>query len=1095
MSIWSLLGTSWIRSQKYSRSHARTVQQSRRFRPGQLHPLERVAQFEELEDRLVLYSHFDIDPLSPYGEALIDFHGEDLQGKDGVLSSVSFDLALLYNEYEDFIEAGGENGFTSSNSMVQMDRTGNYVLIDMALTTDATSTLSSLESIGFVVNGTYGRLASGFLPIGAIAEFAGFQELQYAAATSAALNVGSVTSQADVSMLSDEARAEFGVDGSGITVGVLSDSFNFLGGYGSDIDSGDLPDDVIILSDSGTSDEGRAMAQLIYDVAPGVDLAFHTAFGGMADFASGIVQLATDAGADVIVDDVIYFAEPMFQDGIIAQAVDQVVGMGVSYFSSAGNSGRASYESAYRNSGINLGSEGDNIITEYENFFAHDFNPGVDVDIYQTVTFPSFGAPMSFQWDDSFFSASGVGAETDMDIAFFDMDGNFITGSFDANIGGDAYELLQGFGQVQIAIGKYAGPDPTMVKYVVFDSDFVMNEYNTASGTAFGHANAAGAEAVGAAYYLETPEFGVDPPLVEDFSSAGQIPILFDTDGNRLGSPEYRATPGITAPDGTNTTFFGFDSDGDGFPNFFGTSAAAPHAAAVAALMLNMAGGPGTMTPAEQYSFLEMTAVDMNDPSTPGFDVGFDYATGYGLVNAFDAVQAVQIAYPQAPVADADGYYILGTRDMIRLDGSGSFDVNQPDETLTYLWDYGADGDYDAVGINPYFTTADLEGNSYVKVRLKVIDDGGLVDTDITRVYAEDESQLRIRGSVYGVVGQRRTLTLDLVGPATNQDDYVYTVNWGDGTASQTFTGPDGLKVTKIYNRVGDYKVRVTATHSVTGLKTSDTHHFRIGLIQQQGDDVAITGTNGDDDFRVVTRPGQDRVEIYLNRVSLGVYTVPGTVYAIGMKGDDRFRADDGTYNVYWDGGRGNDVSYTYGGNDTIYGYTGDDRIYDYGGKNYINAGSGNNTVNSGSGNDRIIAGSGNDRITDIGGDNEISAGDGDNQIFTRRGNDYIMTGSGSDRVIDDGGNNYITVGDGSNVVRTGVGSDTILGGAQDDNIYADGELFSGLYNYISTFGGNDYIVAWGFSFIDSGLGDDFIFANNLLDDDDDLFSLLARSR
>ena len=93
------------------------------------------------------------------------------------------------------------------------------------------------------------------------------------------------------------------------------------------------------------------MMQIIHDGAPGAGQAFHTAFGGQADFALGIQELAgcpvgsepgcTPGGvaADVIVDDVIYFSEPMFQDGIIAQAVDHVAGAGVSYFSSAGNYG------------------------------------------------------------------------------------------------------------------------------------------------------------------------------------------------------------------------------------------------------------------------------------------------------------------------------------------------------------------------------------------------------------------------------------------------------------------------------------------------------------------------------------------------------------------------------------------------------------------------------------------------------------------------------------------------------------------------------------------------------------------------------------
>ena len=56
---------------------------------------------------------------------------------------------------------------------------------------------------------------------------------------------------------------------------------------------------------------------------PGSPQAFYTAFVSEEDFADGIRALAT-AGSKVIVDDIIYFAEPMFEDGIIAQAVDDV---------------------------------------------------------------------------------------------------------------------------------------------------------------------------------------------------------------------------------------------------------------------------------------------------------------------------------------------------------------------------------------------------------------------------------------------------------------------------------------------------------------------------------------------------------------------------------------------------------------------------------------------------------------------------------------------------------------------------------------------------------------------------------------------------
>jgi hypothetical protein len=59
---------------------------------------------------------------------------------------------------------------------------------------------------------------------------------------------------------------------------------------------------------------------------------------GDADFANNIRALRK-AGCDIIVDDIIYFREPVFQDGIIAQAVNDVTASGALYFSSAGNEG------------------------------------------------------------------------------------------------------------------------------------------------------------------------------------------------------------------------------------------------------------------------------------------------------------------------------------------------------------------------------------------------------------------------------------------------------------------------------------------------------------------------------------------------------------------------------------------------------------------------------------------------------------------------------------------------------------------------------------------------------------------------------------
>ena len=82
-----------------------------------------------------------------------------------------------------------------------------------------------------------------------------------------------------------------------------------------------------------------------------IALGFHSGFAGQAAFADGILALARDFGADVIVDDVIYFDEPFFQDGVVARAVDTVHDAGVVYVAAAGNAGRRGYAAPFRNEG------------------------------------------------------------------------------------------------------------------------------------------------------------------------------------------------------------------------------------------------------------------------------------------------------------------------------------------------------------------------------------------------------------------------------------------------------------------------------------------------------------------------------------------------------------------------------------------------------------------------------------------------------------------------------------------------------------------------------------------------------------------------
>jgi hypothetical protein len=658
--------------------------------------------------------------------------------KTGTTAKIGPILANLSAEYKEAAAKGVKpKTFKSTNKTLRIG--AGRIAID-AYATDGAAFTKSLRTLGATNITQVGPLVSATVPVAAldrIAALATLRQARPALATARALPEIAV-SQGDVTLNGPEARASFGVDGGGIPVGLISDSFGcnppaFLPGAPTttlEQDLGkELPSDVTILSEGECplSDEGRGMGQIVYDVAPGSPQLFHTAFNGQLDFAEGILRLA-DAGAKVIVDDIIYFAEPMFSDGMVGQAADLATAAGATYFSSAGNQARQSYEDDFRgvnvltNAGKNLNG-GKSTIRRF-----HDFDPGPGVSILQ----PVFIAPdaeagltiVSFQWDQPHLTATtyarlkagddpalAVGATSDLDLVFFDYKGHVvplcppgvsrgitcqITG--DRNIGGDAVDLgiLYYSGKLEaklfyVGFVVSGGADPGHVKYVynVSQGDFGVLAFDTQSGSAYGHSNAAGTISVGAASWYATVPFstsGLVPPndtqtpaidlspcapgCLNDFSSAGDIPVYFDRFGNRLAAPERRYNPSVTGPDGGNTSFFlsdssyddddgdglnspfstfisGLDEPGDEFPNFFGTSASAPHVAAVAALMLQR--NP-TLAPAEVRSILEATARPLDkrftsdrpliiNPIVPGDD-GYNDDAGVGLVDAEAAVGA-----------------------------------------------------------------------------------------------------------------------------------------------------------------------------------------------------------------------------------------------------------------------------------------------------------------------------------------------------------------------------------------------------------------------------------------------------------------------
>ena len=422
---------------------------------------------------------------------------------------------------------------------------------------------------------------------------------------------------AQVQQALDESAAN--ASGAGIKVGVLSDSFNDLGGYADDQADGALPA-VQVLADisSGGTDEGRAMLQVVHDIAPSANLAFYTADEGEQAFANGILALAA-AGCKVICDDVSYFDEPFFGGGVIAQAIQTVEAEGVTYITSAGNNASNAYQGAWTPTSGSF--DGWNL-SDTQNFGGN---------VVQTVSIATDSnetVPLLFEWNQAYGTATAGGVHVLVfhngtiygDYANYDSNNGEVNNPW-------IYVPLPS-GTYQIAIENEAGPNPGLIKEISEGDGWPVTISDANTGTVFGHALTPGVITVGAVSTADTPAFGFGTPISEGFSSSGAgSELLYASNGTALSSPEVISPVAVSSVDNIATTVSG------GLGDFYGTSAASASLAGVAALIL--AADP-YLTPAQVEQIMEETAVPMSNSAI----------SGSGLVNVNAAVAAATALLP-----------------------------------------------------------------------------------------------------------------------------------------------------------------------------------------------------------------------------------------------------------------------------------------------------------------------------------------------------------------------------------------------------------------------------------------------------------------
>ena len=492
-------------------------------------------------------------------------------------------------------------------------------------------------------------------------------QAQAPASPSSACPQGIAVSEGDTQLKAGPARSTYHIDGSGVKVGILSDSYSrdatAVTTAAQDVASGDLPGPAnpcgyptatTVISESlGTgTDEGRAMLQIVHDLAPGSNLAFASAFNGLFQFADNIRALRT-WGADIIADDVFYFIEPFYQEGPVNVAISDVVHRGAAYFALAGNNNQivggkdvGSYETlAYRPTTIPSFMAGHG----YDS--CHNFNPAGS-DNRDGLTVNAGGVlTIDLQWNQPWF-----GVTTDLDMYLTDAAGALVAGSNSDNPGPTgsqvpfeffSYANNTGVAQTfNLYICRSTGTGDTAAprfKWLMVQGTRGLTAvtYSTSSGgdtigpTVFGHSSSNDGLSVAAVPYNNSSQ-------PETYTSLGPAthyygPVIGTAPAGAI-SPVTLPQPDFAATDGGCNTFFG--SLSNGCHRFFGTSAATPHAAAVAALLDQeaAASGGGRLGRAVIKMIMQSTARQVTGGNSASVGAGLiDALAGAGKVAALVA--------------------------------------------------------------------------------------------------------------------------------------------------------------------------------------------------------------------------------------------------------------------------------------------------------------------------------------------------------------------------------------------------------------------------------------------------------------------------
>lgn len=365
-----------------------------------------------------------------------------------------------------------------------------------------------------------------------------------------------------------------GYTGSGVKIGVLDGGFY---GY-EDLLGTDLPASVTtqcflfggdIHGPTGYPIEhGTGCAEIVYDIAP--DAQFYLVnYGNNLEILDAIDYLIYEAEVDIITHSC---GNPIWGpgdgSGAVCDKIAEARAEGILWSQAMGNSAQAHW----------WGNWDDTNTNDYL-----DFIPGT-IELVPVYLSPSTSLSAYLKWDDPWGTSSN-----DYDLILFDDTLTLppVGWSHDIQdgLGGNDYPIeyipysATYEGWHYIAVGKADATGPETFHLFTYPCDFGDTDLRVPSRSLSVPADSLAAVSVGAVYW-DTPT------ILEDFSSRGP---------NDNGDIK----PDLVAPDGVSSVTY---------PDFYGTSAAAPHAAGAAVLVKQRY---PTYTPIQIQAFLEGRAVEI----------------------------------------------------------------------------------------------------------------------------------------------------------------------------------------------------------------------------------------------------------------------------------------------------------------------------------------------------------------------------------------------------------------------------------------------------------------------------------------------------